>query len=109
MCLWRGQMVMRENSTTHWSVDGVKGIPIQTLMKAFQPGVNPGDDLPPTSWTRRLQGPVPRRGGVTRIRLGVGFEKCWDRKVKVGEVGWVSANPNSATQTQTFPTPGFRI
>lgn len=43
---------------------------------------------------------------MTRIRLGVGFEeKCWDRKVEVGEVGWVSAYPNSATQTQTFPSP----
>lgn len=54
---------------------------------------------------------MPRQGGVTRIRLGVGFQgKRWDRDVKVGEVGWVSAHPNSATQivggkTQTLPLP----
>lgn len=45
-------MAMRENSTTHWSVDGGKGIPIQTLMKAFQPEVNPGEDLPLINWAR---------------------------------------------------------
>lgn len=42
MCLWGDQMAMRENSTTHWS-DG---------RKAFQPGVNPGEDLLPISWAR---------------------------------------------------------
>lgn len=43
--LWGGQMAMRENSATHWSVGG-KGVPIQTTMKALQPGVSPGEDLP---------------------------------------------------------------
>lgn len=44
--LWGGQMAMRENSATHWSAGGGKGVPIQTTMKALQPGVSPGEDLP---------------------------------------------------------------
>lgn len=36
---------------------------------------------------------------MIKIKLRMGFEeKRWDREVKVGDVGWMGAHSNSASQ-----------